>query len=403
MSKCPLSSYPALRGEEPFGPPAEYAEWREREGLTRVALQSGQTAWVATRYDYFRRILEDPGISSDPENPGMPVVFPSHAARIPTRKSWRNMDDPEHSRMRRMIARKFNAPTVEAMRPAIERRVDELLDAMTDGRRSADLMEEFAYPLPLIITCDVLGVPYEDHRFFKEKVDAMFAPGSTPDSAMAAGRELSDYMFALMKTKEGQTGDDVLSVLVNEQLAKGALEPADVVNTAVLLLVGGLEAVASMIGGSVILLTERPEQLAELRDTEDPKFVANAIEQLLRYISVTENGINRTAVDDVEVDGTVIAKGEGVVLNAPAANRDPRVFSRPEELDIAHVDSTPHVAFGAGAHQCIGQTLARVELQIALPKLLKRLPGLALAIDRDDIPYRPNMQLFGVKSLPVTW
>lgn len=396
-------AYPAARGECPFGPPKEYGAWRDVDGLGEVTLQGGERAWVATGYDYFRELLGDPRVSSDPENPGMPVVFPSHSARIPTRKSWRNMDDPEHGRMRRMVNRRFNAPSVEKLRPMIEERVVELLDAMSSDKSSADLMEEFAYPLPLIITCDLLGVPYDKHAFFKQKVDQMFAPGGTPEDALAAGQDLSAYMSALIDDKQDTPSDDIMSDLVGGQLAKGELERSDVINTSILLLVGGLEAVASMIGGSVILLTRHPEQLAALRDSDDPTYVANAVEELLRFVSPTENGINRTIVEDFEIGGHQIRTGDGLIVNAPAANRDPRIFTDPEVLDTTKAPDAPHVAFGAGVHQYIGQTLARVELQIALPALLRRLPDLHITVADDEIPYRPNMQLFGVKSLPVAW
>lgn len=396
-------TYPKARGRCPFHPPQEYEQWREQDGLTKVTLWNGKHAWVATRIDYLRQILEDKRFSVAWDNPGMPSISEGTSAPTPTRASFLRMDDPEHARLRRMIARDFTAPRVEKLRPRIEEVCRDLLDAMERRGGPVDLLPAYAQALPSLIVCEILGVPFEEAEFFQTQTKIMMTPNSSREVTLEAGRSLHGYLTELVNRKRGEEGTDTYARLANTYLANGEITEEECVIMAILLLVAGHETTANMIGMGYLVLAEHPDQLALVRDSDDPAFIANAVENLLRYMSVIENNLNRVALEDVEVDGHLIRAGEGVILNIPAANRDPRAFADAGTFDAAKVEPNKHIAFGAGIHQCLGQTLARVELQVALPMLLRRFPRLRPTVSLDDVKIKQNPLILGVTELPVTW
>ncbi|MGW4773462.1 cytochrome P450 [Nocardia sp. NPDC004278] len=398
-----LPSYPLPRSRCPFDPPPEYEAWREAEGITKVKLWDGRTSWVVTRLEYFRQILGDTRFSVNWSHPGMPSISEATSAPIPTRLSFLRMDDPEHARLRRMVARDFAAPRIEEMRPRIQEHCDQLLDDMERKGPPADLVADFAMALPSLVACEILGVPYEDHDNFQSKTRTMLTPNNSREDVMRAAEELGAYLSELIHKKKGKPGTDTYSRLINTYFVNGNITEQECVITAILLLIGGHETTANQIAMSTLLLAEHPDQLAEFRANDDPAFVANAVENLLRYMSIIENNLNRVATADVEVDGHLIRAGEGVILNVPAANRDPRAFHAHAKLDLGYREQEKHASFGHGVHQCLGQILARAELQISLKTLLRRMPNIAPTVPLAEVDLKSNPLIVGLNKLPVTW
>ncbi|NMH97077.1 cytochrome P450 [Pseudonocardia acidicola] len=392
--------YPMRRGC-PFDPPAELRRLREERPISRVRLWDGSTPWLVTRYEDVRAVLADRRFSSDSSRPGYPANSPGVQVTRRQTPSFIAMDDPEHARYRKMLIGDFTVRRTEALRPAIERMVDELLDAMAAGPRPADLVEAFALPLPSMVICRLLGVPYSDHDLFQRLSRRLLDTRVTAEEAERNNGELRDYLRELVAAKQADPGDDLVSRLVG-RIRSGELTRDEVVGMARLLLVAGHETTANMIGLGVLTLLRHPEQAAELRETRDPAVVSAAVEELLRLLTVVHTGRRRVATEDVELAGALIRAGEGVIAAGESANRDPARFADPDRLDI-HRGTNHHVAFGFGIHQCLGQPLARLELQIAYPALLRRFPDLRVAADLDDIAFRDEMVVYGVHALPVTW
>ena len=311
------------------------------------------------------------------------------------------MDDPEHARLRRMVTSPFAIRRIEAMRPAVQQIVDDLVDAMLAGPKPVDLVEAFALPVPSLVICDLLGVPYADHDFFQQSSKTIIRRTATPDERLAASGQLAGYLDGLVGEKLDNPGDDLLSGLTG-RIKAGELTRSEAAQMGVLLLIAGHETTANMIALGTLALLEHPAQLAALREAGDPKVVAGAVEELLRYLNITHNGRRRVALADIEVAGQIVLAGEGLILANDIANRDPAAFPDPDRLDV-HRNARHHVAFGFGVHQCLGQSLARMELQVAYRTLYRRVPTLALATDMARIPFKHDGSVYGVYELPVTW
>jgi hypothetical protein len=266
-----------------------------------------------------------------------------------------------------------------------------------------DLVQAFALPVPSMVICELLGVPYSDRAFFHKHSRTIISRAATVEESLASSEALRGYLSDLIEAKDKELGDDLLSRLIVSQLRPGNLTHSGIADMALLLLVAGHETTANMIGLGTLTLLENPTQLAELRATEDPKLIANAVEELLRYLNIVHSGRRRVAMEDVEVGGQLIKAGEGVVLANDSANRDAEAFpGNPDDLDI-HRDARHHVAFGYGIHQCLGQPLARVELQVVYSTLYRRIPDLRLAVPLEEISFKHDMIVYGVHALPVTW
>jgi cytochrome P450 len=311
------------------------------------------------------------------------------------------MDDPEHARQRRMVTGPFAIKRVAALRPAIQSIVDDQLDAMLAGPNPTDLVEAFALPVPSLVICQLLGVPYTDHGFFQENSRTIIRRTATTEQRTAATGRLVAYLSELVERKLAEPADDLLSELAG-RVRTGELTPSGAAQLGTLLLIAGHETTANMIALGTLALLRHPDQLAALRDTDDPALVATAVEELLRYLHITHNGRRRVALADIEVAGQVIREGEGIILANDIANRDPAAFDRPDLLDI-HRDARHHVAFGFGVHQCLGQPLARLELQVVYGTLYRRVPTLRLATELDRIPFKHDGSVYGVYELPVAW
>ncbi|MFI7104081.1 cytochrome P450 [Streptomyces sp. NPDC050161] len=389
---------PATRASGcPFDPPPSVEHARKEEPVTRATLWDGSECWLVTRYQDVREVLGDPRFSSDAKRPGFPFLTAGFKELASSNtSSFIRQDDPEHARLRRMLTADFMIKKVEAMRPQVQGIADDLLDRMTEGRTSADLVAEFALPLPSLVICLLLGVPYEDHDFFQERSRVLLNLTSTADDVRVSQDELLVYLEQLAETKRSEPDDGIVSRLA----ARGELSNRDIAAMGRLLLVAGHETTANMTALSTLALLRNPRQLAALR--EDPTLIKGAVEELLRYLTIVHNGVTRVATDDVTIAGHTIRAGEGVICTINTANRDEGVFPGSGELDVSR-DARRHVAFGFGVHQCLGQGLARAELQIAIETLLRRLPGLRLDIPFDEVPFRTDMGIYGVHALPIAW
>ncbi|MFF2119020.1 cytochrome P450 [Kitasatospora sp. NPDC058184] len=384
----------------PFGPPPAYTEAAATANLSRAELPGGESCWLATGYAEVRAILSDRRFSADLRHPTFPLLIAGSRERIGENPNFLNLDDPEHARLRRMVTGDFLVKRVEAMRPDIQRIVDEALDGMTAGRTEADLVADFALPVPSLVICLLLGVPYEDHEFFQGISRTLLSNTRPFEELLAARDEMLEYLEALTARKREEPRDDILSRLA----VRDDLTPREVASTGFLLLVAGHETTANMISLSTALLLDRPEQIARLAD---PAAVPGTVEELLRLLTIIHTGVLRVALEDVELGGTTVRAGEGVVAMLSTANRDEAVFGGADrlpadELDLDR-DARRHMAFGFGVHQCLGQPLARAELQIALATLFRRLPGLRLTVPRDELAFRTDAFIYGMRSLPVAW
>ncbi|MCQ8835693.1 cytochrome P450 [Streptomyces malaysiensis] len=392
--------HPETARQCPFAPPAPYTERREEQPLSRIVLWDGSTPWLATRFDDVRRILKDSRFSADTSRPGYPFRSAGLRALTEGRRNFGQMDDPEHGRLRGMLAGEFTLSRMERLRPEIQRIVDGFIDQLADRTPPADLVSEFALPIPSLVICRLLGAPYSDRAFFQKHSMTLLDRSRNEGEVANAESELSRFLSELVDQKSSDPQDDLLSRLVAEREATGQLTRAEIVGIARLLLVAGHETTANMIALSALALLTHPEQLAAVRN--DPALVKGSVEELLRYLSVAQTGLSRVAVEDIEWGDETIRAGEGIVCMLNTANRDPRQFTSPDDLDVRR-DARSHVAFGFGVHHCLGHPLARLELQVALETLLRRLPNLRLAVSPDELSYRYEMAVFGVRELPVAW
>ena len=402
-SDLTVAAFPMPRAAGcPFDPPPALGDLQHEAALTRVQLWDGSTPWLVTRYAEQRALLADPRVSADITRPGYPSSAPLRpGADDGSTIGFILMDDPEHARLRRMVTAPFAIKRIEALRPGVQRIVDDLIDDLLAGPRPADLVEAFALPVPSLVICALLGVPYADHDFFQQNSRKLVSRSTTPEERGAGFQALHRYLDDLLARKTAEPGDDLLSELAARAEA-GELTRGQAAGMGVLLLIAGHETTANMIALGTLALLENPDQLALLRDNDDPKLVAGAVEELLRYLNITHGGRRRVALADIEIAGHTVRAGEGLIMANDIGNRDATVFDDPDRLDLER-DARRHVAFGFGIHQCLGQPLARMELQVVYSTLYRRIPGLRLATGLDRIPFKHDAAVYGVHELPVTW
>jgi cytochrome P450 len=392
--RFPLARHPS------FDPPAEYARFRDSCPVVPVALRHGQQAWLITRYEDVRTVLRDhETFSSDPSRPGFPQLRP--VVDEQARPGTFIVTDPAlHTRYRRMLAGEFTARRTKALIPVIEQIVQDCLDDLLCGPQPADLLESFALPIPARLICRLLGVPYADREFFVSR-SRMHTNRSLPAEEVASAlAELEAYLDELIGVRLRTPTDDLISRLAVERVSTGELQRAELVGMATLLLVAGLETTANSISLSVLALLEHPDQWAAL--VADPDLVDDAVEELMRYLTVVHHGLARAVRRDTTLSGRRIRAGEGVIVSLHSANHDTVRYGGADKLDI-HRDAHNHVAFGFGIHQCIGQLLARVEMRAALRGLVRTVPDLRPAVELSAVPFRFDAPVYGVHSLPVTW
>jgi cytochrome P450 len=391
-----LPAIPAPRDRRcPLAPPPEFARWRDSEGLQR-ALWHGKEVWMISRYTDIRDALIDPRLSADTmaysvettPDQTVPLMFP-------------RLDDPEHNRLRRMMTRDFTFRRAEAMRPQIQGFVDDFLDEMVAAGSPADLVRTFALPVPSLVICLLLGVPYEDHDFFQKASTTGLDSNSTEEQKAESGLAMFTYMTELVARKEREPGDDMMSRLVTDYVATGQLNRETAAMNGVMMLAAGHETTANMISLGTLALLEHPGEFDKLR-TAEPAVLATTIEELMRYLTIVHSLIDRVATEDLTIGGQLIRAGEAVLMNLPAGNFDPAFTERPDVFDATR-GTRGQLGFGFGVHQCLGANLARVEMQVAFTTLARRLPGLQLAIPADQLTFLNNKEIYGVTELPVSW
>jgi cytochrome P450 len=395
-------SFPFPR--EPIDPPTVYRFLREERPVVRVTLWNGKPAWLVSRYDDVRAILSDPRVSADQTQPG----FPNMLAEIPDEHvSFLRMDPPRHGVFRKLLNKNFMVRKVDAMRGDLQRLVDDHIDAMlsADDRR-ADLVASLALPVPSTVLSWILGVKAEDRAYFNNKTEETLQ-GLNPKDPEAFARslrslgELRDYIEQIVqeKAQHDDPGDDILGQLVKAAQA-GEISIGDAVNSGHLLIIAGHDTTASMTALGTLTLLQHRDQFDELR--RDPTLIPNAVEELLRYLTVVHLIVARVAGEEIEIGGQVIPAGEAIFPLNLSANRDDAHFPAADTFDI-HRSARDHFAFGYGIHQCIGQSLARVELQIIFETLIRRVPTLELAVPFEEVPFKLFSPINGVFELPVRW
>jgi cytochrome P450 len=389
----------------PFGPVNRleidpmYAWLQEHEPLSRVQLPYGDEAWLLVRYDDMRTALGDPRFSlAQAVVRDAPRLLPQRAGTILT-----DLDPPEHTRLRRLVAKAFTVRRVERLRGRAEQVAGELLDEMVKAGPPADLVQRFALPLPGLMISELLGVPYADRDEFREWVGAFISLSAlTTEQRNAQLGKLAAYLTGLAAQRREAPSDDLLGALVAASEEGDRLTEDELIQLTMLLLAAGYESTASPIATFTYALLTHPDQLALLYAR--PELIPNAVEELLRWVPQisTTGALPRYALTDVQLSGGVVAAGDAVLLARHIAHRDPRVFEDPNRLDVTR-KFQGHLAFGHGVHHCIGAPLARMDLQVALAALLDRCPGLRLAVAEDDLEWKTGMAVRGPVALPVEW
>jgi cytochrome P450 len=353
----------------------------------------GHQGWLATGYREVRAVLSDPRFSVRYEITHYPLA---DAGEIPPAVpgDMLGVDPPEHTRYRKHLAGKFTVRRMRQLTEHVAGITDAHLDEMERAGGPVDLVKAFAFPIPALVICELLGVPYRDRDLFQQNVAALGGVDDSMDERVAAFTSIQDYIRELVGTKRDEPADDLLSDLTGTDLTDDELS-----GVGALLLGAGLDTTANMLALGTFALLEHPGRLEALRS--DPDSTDRAVEELMRYLSIAHTGA-RTALTDVELDGQLIKEGETVAISIQAANRDPAKFDDPDTLDIGR-NAVGHLGFGHGVHQCLGQQLARVEMRVALPALAQRFPTLRLAVPADEVPLRHGLDIYGVHALPVTW
>jgi cytochrome P450 len=385
------------RPGHPFDPHPGLVRLRERSPLSRMIYPDGHEGWVVTSHALARKVLADNRFSARNELRHVPFLTGGELAANPAPAppgAFIAMDPPEHTRYRRLLTGQFTVRRLHQLTEHIAQMTTAYLDAIEQHGPPVDLVEMLAKPIPAQVICELLGVPFADRDQFQDLVNVWFRSDLTTQERVATYTALAAFMQELVTAKRTQPTDDLLSGLTASDLTDEEL-----VTIGGSLLGAGLETTASMIGLGTFALLCHPDQLTALRT--DPTLADQAVEELLRYLSIVPGAV-RSALEDVELNGQVIKAGETLTLSIPAANRDPQHFADPDKLDLRR-STSGHVAFGHGIHQCLGQQLARVELQVVLPALLTRFPTLQLAIPATEVPLRTETVFYGVRQLLVTW
>ncbi len=384
-----------------------FAEVRGRGAVHAVTLADGHEAWLVVRHDEARAALNDPRLSKD-MHAALALSSAVVAEGLPgpaLARHMLNVDPPDHTRLRRLVAVAFSVRRIEALRPRIQAIVDDLLDAIAargpDSR--VDLVASFAFPLPFTVICELLGVPEPDRASLGRELTALLSPVATPDEherAKAAADAVVTMLGALVAAKRHSPGDDLVSALLDARDGDERLTDQELLSTIFQLIVAGHDTTTSLIGNSVVALVRHPEQLAALRS--DPGKLPTAVEELLRYDAPVPHSTFRYAIEPVELGGTVIPAGAQVIISLAAADRDEQRYAEPERLDLDR-PSVRHLAFGHGIHFCLGAPLARIEGQLALGSLLQRFPQLRLAVAPEDLHWGhgDGLVLRGLTELPV--
>ncbi|MBF8184372.1 cytochrome P450 [Nonomuraea sp. K274] len=382
-----------------FDPDPELSAMRDEEGVRRVPTMFGVDAWVVSRHADVREVLGDATRFSNAQRVFSPVGGPEYTEeQLATMRAGNLLafDPPEHTRLRRILTPEFTMRRMRRLEPRIHEIVQEHLDAMERTGSPVDLVSAFALPIPSLVICELLGVPYADRDDFQRRTGKLLNISLPIEERTAASMEQRAYMSELVARAQAEPGDDMLGMLVREH--GDDLSTDELVGIAGLLLLAGHETTSNMLGLGTLALLRHPDQLDLLR--KDPERIGPAVEELLRWLSIVHSGTGKITTTEVELSGTRIPAGELVMCALPAANRDPAFISDPDRLDIARGD-LGHVAFGHGVHHCLGAPLARMEMRVAFPALFERFPGLREAGTAPE--FRSFNVVYGLASFEVAW
>ncbi|MEV0387078.1 cytochrome P450 [Nonomuraea sp. NPDC050643] len=383
-----------------FDPHPELAQARDEEGVRRVSTSFGLDAWMVTRFADVREVLGDSARFSNAQRagfrpPGLPEISEEQLKAMRA-GNLLAFDPPEHTRLRRMLTPEFTMRRMRRLEPRIKDIVAEHLDAMEAAGPPADLVRDFALPVPSLVICELLGVPYGDREDFQRRTSRMLDLSLPPEKRVAASLESRAYMSELVARTQAEPGEELLGMLVREH--GDDLSTDELIGIGSLLLLAGHETTSNMLGIGTLALLRHPDQFELLR--KEPERINAAVEELLRWLSIVHSGTFKVTTTEVELAGTRIPADELVVCALPAANRDPALVADPDRLDLTRGD-LGHVAFGHGVHHCLGAPLARMEMHIAFPALFERFPGLREA--GEPAEFRSFNVVYGLTSFPVAW
>lgn len=398
LPHCPVFPF---RRDDPFAPPALYGLARDAAPVFPVTLWNGERAWLVTRHAHVRAILaDDARFSGRFAQPGFPTVTEARVTVDRDERAFVGLDNPDHDRFRRMFTQEFSVPRMRALEPKIAAIAESLIDEMVAAGSPQDLVGMLASSFPSLVMSVMFGSPYEDRHFIVECAVARHGLTQTPGTAQTKARELAAYVRRLIDAKEAEPGDDMVSRILREHVLPGRLTRDEFAEIGAMILRAGHDTTTNMIGMGMLLLLRDDALRARL--AADASLIPNAVEELLRVVSPVQFSPRRVARVDVEIGGVTVRAGEGLFLLLGSANRDAAVFPDPDTVDGGR-DAGRHVTFGFGMHQCLGQTLARIELRIMFEAILRRLPGLRLAVPLDGVRFKDDMQIYGVHNLPVAW
>jgi cytochrome P450 len=401
--QAPLPDAPCFpfRRECPFDPPSLYARARAAGPLYAVTLWNGRRAWVVTRHEEIRAVLtDDRRFSGAMAHPDFPTVTEARVTVDRNERAFVGMDNPAHDRYRRMFTREFSVRRMLALRPRIATIAEGVIDELVAHGPPADLAATLAVKFPSLVMSELIGSPYEDHRFIIDCAVGRHGLTQTPAEALEKARALAAYFRGLIDAKEAAPGDDLTSRVIESHVKPGLLSRDEFAEIGAMILRAGHDTTTNMIGMGMLLVLRDDGPRRRLMEAADS--VDAGVEELLRFVTPVQFSPRRVALEDVEIGGVTVRKGEGLFLLLASANRDERMFADPDRLDFAR-DASDHLTFGYGIHQCLGQTLARYELQAIYPALLHRLPALRLAVPLEEIRFKDDMQIYGVHNLPVAW
>jgi cytochrome P450 len=385
-----------------FNPTPELREIRETTGVRTIISAFGMEVYLVTRHEDVKAVLSDHQRFSNGRPPGFVVPGApnvSQEEQASTRAgNLLGLDPPEHQRLRRMLTPEFTIRRMKRLEPRIAEIVDQQLDAMETAGPPVDLVENFALPIPSLVICELLGVPYDDRDDFQRRSARQLDLSIPIPERLELQRQGRAYMRSLVERARRHPGEDILGMLIREHGTE--LTDDELIGVASLLLLAGHETTSNMLGLGTLALLRHPDQMEAVRD--DPDAVGPAVEELLRWLSIVHSAIPRLTTTDVEIAGVPIPAGQLVFVSLPSGNRDPDFIDAPEVLDIRR-GAIGHLAFGHGVHHCLGAPLARMEMRIAFPALPRRFPTLALAEDFDDVAFRSFHFIYGLRSLEVSW
>ncbi|GAB1541466.1 cytochrome P450 [Scytonema sp. NUACC21] len=383
-----------------------YAYLRKNAPIYQVMQSNGRPLWLVTRYEDAIAVLRDPRFVKDFRNAIMPEELAELPPDEPTltllERSMLDSDPPNHTRLRGLVSKAFTPRRIEQLGARIQEIAEELLDAVQD-KGSMDLIAEYAFPLPMNVISEMLGIPDEDcdkfHNWSKALVEGINVMDPYFDkTALAVAAEFFEYIRILLDKRRKTPADDLISTLIMAEEQSDKLNEDELISMIHLLILAGHETTINLIGNGVLALLQHPDQLALLKN--NPSLIKPAVEEFLRYEASVQTASSRYTKEDVEIDGQIIPRGELVLVVLGAANHDPKHFNKPDELNITR-QNNQHIAFGYGIHHCLGAQLARLEGQIAINTLLRRLPNIKLAVAPEELRWRPGLNIRGLEALPV--